>query len=533
MIFKEWFSIIDQMEGLERWILVHGYIYYEENDNIVSDHKYDSNAVQLLTMIERHPDAFKDTRYYPYFKTFEPGCTSSFEILQCVKVQNPKLYSDIKKDALWAIENHYNKPYIKPLNNTILYPSQQEALKHLKYNSAKGYHSILNGRVGSGKSITSLYYYFDKCGGAVYKENYIPMTKPKNLYIITTAQKRDRLEWEKEMIPFLLSTDKSRMRYDIEVKVDSWNNIEKYSDIKDSFFIFDEQKVIGYKKWARTFIYISKNNDWILLSATPGDKWEDYISVFIANGFYRNKTDFVDQHIVYASCVTYPKIEKYLDVDTLIRHRDSLLVDIKCEKYNERVENDILVEYDKKLYTDTIKTLWDPYKDEYIPTGSVLSFVLRKITNSSEDRVVKLLEILEDHPKSIIFYNYDYELDILLNIIYPEGTEVAQWNGHKHEPIPNSKKWVYLVQYTSGCEGWNCIETDTIIFYSQNSAYRVVEQAKGRIDRLNTPFTKLYYYTLRSGSHVDLSIKKALKNKKKFNESAYGNKIFERRKTNG
>ena len=399
-----------------------------------------------------------------------------------------------------------------------LYPYQMNAVKQMKNGC------ILNGGVGSGKSRTGLYYYFKEQGGSI-NPNYIPMkNNPKDLYIITTAMKRDTLEWEKELISFRLSTNpKDNIYYSNKVMIDSWNNITKYVDVKDAFFIFDEDRVTGSGVWVKSFLKISKSNNWIILSATPGDTWQDYIPVFIANGFYRNKTEFIREHIVYNPRVKFPKVDRYIGTGRLIRLRNEILIDMDFERGTVPHNEDIYVQYDISKYKDVVRTRWDPFKNEPIQQASGLCYILRRIVNIDESRQIKLLEILEDHPKAIIFYNFDYELEILKNLAYGEGVKIAQWNGHKHEPIPDGDKWVYLVQYTAGAEGWNCIKTDTIIFFSQNYSYRVMAQAAGRIDRANTPYKDLYYYHLKTRSGIDLAISKALRDKKQFNEKKFAN----------
>lgn len=277
----------------------------------------------------------------------------------------------------------------------------------------------------------------------------------------------------------------------------------------------------GSGTWVKAFLKIAKKNKWIILSATPGDTWSDYIPVFIANGFYKNKTEFIREHVVYSRYTKFPKIDKYIATGRLIRFRNQILVDMDFSRKTIPHHEDIFCNYDIPLYKDTIRKRWDPYKNEPIQQASGLCYVLRKIVNSDESRAVQLLELLEDKKRAIIFYNFDYELDVLLNLAYKEGVEVAQWNGHKHQPIPDSDKWVYLVQYAAGCEGWNCIKTDTIIFYSQTYSYRTLEQASGRIDRMNTPFIDLYYYHFRSRSGIDLAITQALNKKKNFNEGKF------------
>lgn len=398
---------------------------------------------------------------------------------------------------------------------------QVDAIKRMKNGC------ILCGGVGSGKSRTALAYYYLQNGGELNDEEYIPMDDPpQDLYIITTARKRDTLEWEQEMIPFLLSTHKEDNLYANRVMVDSWNNIRKYQSVSHAFFIFDEQRAIGSGSWAKAFIKIAKQNQWIMLSATPGDTWMDYIPVFVANGFYRNRTQFIDEHVVIKRYGNIPKIDRYLNTGRLIRLRNSILVDMDFNRPTESHHEDIWVKYDIAEYKDILKRRWNPWEDRPILNASELCYTLRKIVNSDASRIVEVMEVFEKHPKLIIFYNFDYELDILKNAYYGDDVEIAEWNGHKHQPIPESKRWIYLVQYTAGAEGWNCILTDTILFYSQNYSYKILEQASGRINRLNTPYKDLYYYHLKSRANIDLAIGRALRDKKKFNEGRWVNRCL-------
>lgn len=397
-----------------------------------------------------------------------------------------------------------------------LYPYQKEAVERLNNGS------ILCGKVGSGKSMTALAYYFVKvCGGKFGHGEIEEMKNPLDLYIITTARKRDTMEWEKELLRFCLYPGTENDSYGINIVIDSWNNIKKYIKAKESFFIFDEQRITGYGAWVKAFLKIVKQNQWILLTATPGDTWSDYIPVFIANGFYKNKTEFINAHAVYSRYSKYPRIDKYIGQKKLKRLRDSILVDMDYERKAVRKIEKVVVGYDRQLYREVMADRWNVFEDEPIKNSSEWFYVLRKVANSSEERIEAVLKILEKHPKAIIFYNFDYELEALREAPYQEGTKVAEYNGHKHEALPQGDKWVYLVNYMSGAEGWNCITTDTIIFYSQNYSYKMLEQASGRIDRLNSPYGTLYYYRIRSTASIDSAIYKALVRKKDFNEYGF------------
>lgn len=400
-----------------------------------------------------------------------------------------------------------------------LYPHQKDALKRM-FNGC-----LLNGGTGSGKSRTGIYYFFQKNGGKIENQEYTPMrNNPPDLYILTTAKKKNDKEWEGELTPFLLYPDPETglTRYGNKITIDSWQVIKKYADVKGAQFIFDENKISGKGVWAKAFLKIAKNNEWIILSATNGDKWEDYATVFIAHGYFRNRTEFNDEHLEYSKYNRkFPQVTGYRNETRLMRLRDRLIVDMDFDRHTVQLHENVYCDFDLAKYKTAIRNRWDPYKEEPISQASSLCYVLRRIVNEHDSRQVKLLELLEDHPKAIIFYNFDYELDILLNIGYATGTKVAQYNGHQHDKIPTGDRWVYLVQYTAGCEAWNTVSTDTIIFFSQNYSYKVVVQASGRIDRLTTPFTELHYYHLKSKSGIDLAISKALANKKKFNERKF------------
>lgn len=394
-----------------------------------------------------------------------------------------------------------------------LYDYQRDAVNRLRSGS------ILCADVGIGKSITALAYFVEReCGGSLLIERNLHLKTFRKipLYIITTAKKRDEKDWHREAERFSIYEDPAK-GIGIPMVVDSWNNISKYRDVRGAFFIFDEQRVVGSGKWVRSFLRIAKFNRWILLTATPGDTWIEYCPVFIANGFYSSRSEFTASHAIFKRYSKYPVIEKYYNEGILLRHRNQVLVHMIKKKETHPHHENIYLPYDVEKSRNAIKRRWNPYTDEPIQDAGELCRVLRKIANEDPSRFETVCQLLQSNPRAIIFYNFDYELETLRKL----PTHIAEWNGHKHEPCPSGMRWAYLVQYSAGAEGWNCITTDTIIFYSQNYSYKLMTQAAGRIDRINTPFSDLYYYHLTSRSQIDMAIARALSRKKNFNEKDF------------
>lgn len=386
-----------------------------------------------------------------------------------------------------------------------LRPHQTEAIKNMKNGC------VLIGGVGTGKSITALAYYMQR-------------EAPKDIYIITTAKKRDSIEWENDAVHYGIGKAKDATLEGV-LTVDSWNNITDYTEVKNAFFIFDEQRVVGSGAWTKSFIKISKSNRWILLSATPGDTWLDYIPIFVANGFYKNRTEFLREHVVYSRFSKFPKVDRYIETSRLERLRKSILVDMPYDRHTKRNFKFVDVAHDQERFDIVVKKRWNVFEDKPLRDVADLFRVMRKVANTDKSRIEAIMKLWQDHPKLIIFYNFDYELHMLRQMCEELWIDHAEWNGHKHQDVPVGKKWIYLVQYTAGAEGWNCITTDTVVFYSLNYSYKIFEQAQGRIDRMNTPFVDLYYYVLKSKAPIDQMILKSLKGKQSFNQRAFEKKF--------
>jgi hypothetical protein len=385
-----------------------------------------------------------------------------------------------------------------------LYPHQRQAVEDLRNGC------ILWGGVGSGKSLTAATYYIEK-------------EAPKDVYVITTAKKRDSLDWDREFVRYGVGKCKDATVAGV-LTVDSWNNIGKYEDVDGAFFIFDEQRLVGSGAWTKSFIKIARNNNWILLSATPGDTWLDYIPVFVANGFYKNRTEFKRDHVVYNHYSKFPKVDRYVNTGKLVKLRNHVLVHMPYAYETVRRNNIVEVQYDQQLLERVVRDRWHVFANRPLRDVSELFIVMRKVVNSHPSRLLAIHGLKAQHSKLIVFYNFDYELEILRSL--SEEYPTAEWNGHKHEPIPDTEEWVYLVQYVAGSEGWNCIDTDAMAFYSLTYSYKNFHQAHGRIDRLNTKYTDLHYYTLLSQAPIDRGIRRALLRKQNFNEKSFSKNAF-------
>lgn len=404
---------------------------------------------------------------------------------------------------------------------TVTYrPEQIQAVRQLQNGS------ILAGGVGSGKTLTSLAWYLTSvCNAASFKKGgSLAKKKVKGsptLYVITTAKKRDSLEWEEEAARLGLSTDPACSFTGSSIVVDSWNNIGKYSDREHAVFFFDEQRASGSGRWVKEFLKITKKNTWLLLSATPGDVWMDYLPVFMAHGFFRTRTEFMEDHVIFDRFAKYPKVKRYIGEAKLQRLRRSILVEMPVERHTTRERETVYCDYDRDLYKWVMKNRMDPWTEEPLRDAGGVCRILRKVVSDNDWRSEQAKRILSSNERVIVFYNYNYELDRILAVAESLRVPTAQWNGHRHDAIPGGDRWIYICQYTSAAEGWNCTSTDTVLFWSLNYSWRVTEQCEGRIDRLNTPYSRLRYYFLESDSSIDKAVRRSLSSKRVFNERAF------------
>lgn len=395
------------------------------------------------------------------------------------------------------------------------HPEQLKAVSKLRNRA------VLRADVGSGKSRIGLYWYLRDCGGDVVANGHGEAKKPENprpLYIITPAVKRDTLEWETELALFGMMVGEDGGWANAPIVVDSWHNIHKYTKVHGATFLFDEQKLVGSGKWVKSFYQIARKNRWIVMTATPGDDWKDYIPLFVANGFYRSKAEFLRRHAVYNAYANYPKIDRWIETERLDRLRMAILVEVEYSSHTKKHMLTVPVDYDEEKFKTVKEDRWNPWENRPIQDAGELYRLMRRVSNEHPSRLQKLVDIQKSSPRLIVFYNFDYELESLRTLGNETGVVVAERNGHKHMPVPTTKSWFYLVQYTAGAEAWNCISTGSVAFYSLTYSWKAFKQAMGRVDRYNTPFEELHYHVLRNQSVIDNQIWECLGRKKTFNE---------------
>lgn len=409
--------------------------------------------------------------------------------------------------------------------NVELAPHQLKAIGEMKNGC------ILTGEVGSGKSRTAIAYFLTRVSESTLKVNGFGQTdipnKPKDLYIFTTARKRKSLEWDEEAALFMLHRDSEQSFGGMKLTIDSWNNVGKYTEVENAFVIFDEQRLSGAGAWVKAFHKLASRNQWVVLSATPGDVWLDYAPIFIANGYYKNRSEFLSRHVVFNNFGGFPRVERYVETRRLEQIRSRLIVEMPVHRHTKRHIETYIVDYDEELFKRVMNDRWHVYEERPLRDAGEMMQVMRRVVNTDISRIGAVMKLFEKHPKLIIFYNFDYELEMLRTLKNCLDVEIKEYNGKVHELVPEGERWLYLVQYTAGAEAWNCVTTDTIIFWSLNYSWRVFEQCQGRIDRLNTPFIDLWYYVLRSQSWIDMQIRKKIVLKQKFNEKALASKIWD------
>jgi len=371
---------------------------------------------------------------------------------------------------------------------------------------------VLYGGTGSGKGYTALHYYIEN-------------ESPKKLFVITTARKRNDRDWEEEAESLKIFTMGRYSSKHGEIVVDSWNNIEKYKDVEGAFFIFDEQRAVGRGTWAKMFVKIAKQNNWILLSATPGDTWMDYVPLFVANGMFKDRTDFQRKHVIFKPYMKFPVVDRYINETKLQLLRNHILVEMPYDRLTTRHENWIEVGHNQEFMDLAWGRRWNALEDKPIRDPAELFRTMRQISNMHPSRLEYVLTALKKHRRLIVWYNFDYELELLRRLpastTLGEIVPILEYNGYKKDRLPDEGPMIYLVQYVAGAEAWNCTTVNAMVFYSLTYSWRNFHQAQGRIDRMDNTHMDLYYYMLVSNTKIDSKIQEALERKEDFNEREF------------
>ena len=409
------------------------------------------------------------------------------------------------------------------MTGIILKPFQENCLERLSTGK------VLAADTGAGKSIMSLAWYLSKeCASDEHSlksgaKAWTLYHGSPDLYIITTPKKRDSEEWESDLSKFnLVKGRNSKEMGEVNIFIDSWNNIKKYTEIKNSVFIFDEQRAVGSGTWAKSFVKIAKQNHWIMLSATPGDTWSDWCPLMIAKGYYPNRTAFFNKHAVYNPYVKYREIIRWDNTDELEYYRSKMLVTCRMEKKTTRHFEEVIADCSNKYEVKrAYKERTNPKTGEPFKSASELCAYTRNIINTDPTRSAVGLKIIQMYDRIIIFYTLTDELEGIKWACNKAGRKMYFYNGEIHDQVPTGNNWAYIVQYTAGSEAWNCTTCNAMLFWDLTYSYKQFKQATGRIDRLNTPYSDLYYYAIRSYMPLDLAIRRALREKKDFNSRGF------------
>lgn len=68
-------STQEYIDFLQRFIILHSYIYYELNSNVISDKQYDEKSKELVKYKNEYPELWKSSMYYKQFGDDYNGAT--------------------------------------------------------------------------------------------------------------------------------------------------------------------------------------------------------------------------------------------------------------------------------------------------------------------------------------------------------------------------------------------------------------------------------------------------------------------------
>lgn len=392
-----------------------------------------------------------------------------------------------------------------------LYKHQRDVLKQLEpYNKCAMYLDM-----GLGKSAT----------GAVKASSYhkpILIICPKS---VIPQWENTFTDWCEEYQVYNLTNKKQLQLFmndnqDLKMGVINYESAWRKPELlklKNYTLILDESQAIANNTSKQSKgICKLKFENLILLSGTPcsNARYDKLYTQLKLLGLNMNKRSYEDRYCNFFDMekggVKFRVLSKhspYKNVDELKNTMHELgCVFMRTDEVIDLPEQrfiDIPIKPSKYYKTFTKDGYVDCGDIEYISSSPATDMLhLRQLCNSREkiEALKTLIESTED--RLIIFYNFNCELELLVQLVSKLKRPLSFINGSEKNLncYNNNGNSITLVQFQSGSSGVNLQKANKVIYYSPPVKSDFYEQSKKRIHRIGQSSTCCYWKLITSNS---------------------------------